>query len=79
MPALPEFRKKAIEAIGDGLKMLCELAHVQRETCQVPFHAHQKKITLSVLMLVGVQRVAVAAINKIVNRGIQPFLVGAAN
>ena len=56
--------------------MLCELAHVQRKTCQVPFHAHQKKIAFSVLMLVGVQGVAVPAINKIVDRSVEAFLVG---
>jgi hypothetical protein len=28
-------------------------------------------------MLIGVQRVAIAAINKIVDRGVQAFLVGA--
>jgi len=34
---------------------------------------------LGVLVLVGVQRVSVAAINKIVNRGVQPLRIGAAD
>ncbi len=65
------------QPISDGLKMFRELTHVQREARQIPFHAHQEKIALGIQMLVGVQRVAVTAINKIVDRGVQPFLVGA--
>src|SRR5271163_767769 len=59
--------------------MFCEFAHVQRETRQIPFHTHQEKIALSILMLVGMQRVAASAINKIMDRGVQAFLVGAAD
>ena len=56
--------------------MFRELAHVDREARQIPFDAHQKQIALVVQMLVGVQGVAVRAKNKIVNRGVQPLLVG---
>jgi hypothetical protein len=59
--------------------MLRELTHVDGEIRQVPFDAHQKEVSLGVLVFVGVERIAVSAINEIVDRGIQAFLIGAAD
>ena len=57
--------------------MPCKIPHVEREIGQIPFDAHQEQILVGVLMLVRVQRVAVALVNEIVNRGVQAFLIGA--
>ena len=68
-----------LEAVSDGLEMLREFSHVDGEAGHVPFDAHEKEISLSVQMLVGMESVAVRAINEIVDRGVEAFLVGAAD
>ena len=60
-----------------GWKCLREIPHIDGETGQIPFHTHQEEIAFVILMLIGVKSIAVGAINKIVDGGVEPFLVRA--
>jgi hypothetical protein len=53
------------EAISHALKGPREIAHIDGESVEVPFDAHQEKLLFPILMLIRVQNVPVRAKNEI--------------
>src|SRR5262249_44805602 len=65
------------EALGDRGELAGEVVEVEGEPGQLPLDAHEEQAALRVLVLVGVQDVAVVPVEELADGGDDPLAVGA--